>query len=265
VSGATHRYGARRQLQVVRELMRQERGSRSRGSLLGRFGGLLLPLLQTGVFTLLFGVLLRVRGTPSGYLTFALTGIVAWRVYARALSSAASSLRRSAGLLQSFPLPVHAVAAASVGAAFQDALIAAPIVAAAVLLLGHGTMEPSALLLWGAVALALHALVALGAGLLLAVAGAYFSDVGRAMSPLLGVLLFASPVVYPRSAVPARWQTFYLANPITSAIESYRAALLGAAPVPAAGLAAAFAVALALLAGGFALARWSDQRVRDVL
>ncbi len=259
------RYGARRQLRIVGELMRQDRQARSRGSLLGRFGGVVLPLLQTGVFTLLFGVLLQVRGTPAGYLSFALTGIVAWRVYARALSSAASSLRRGTVLLHSFPLPVHVVAAATVGAAFEDALLSAPIVAAVVLLLGGGTLEPAALLLWGATALVLHATVALGAGLLLAVAGAFFSDVGRAISPLLGVLLFLSPVVYPRSAVPARWQTLYLANPITAAIESYRAALLGTAPVPAAGLAAAFAVALAALAGGLALARWADQRVRDVL
>jgi lipopolysaccharide transport system permease protein len=259
------RYGARRQLEIVRELMGQERLARSRGSLLGRFGGLILPLVQTGVFTLLFGVLLRVRGTPASYLSFALVGIVAWRVYARALSAAAGSLRRSTVLLHSFPLPVQVVAVAAVGSAFRDALLAAPIVAAVVLLLGTGTMEPAPLLLWGATALLLHAIVALGAGLLLAVAGAFFSDVGRAISPLLAVLLFASPVVYPRSVVPARWQTLYLANPVTAAIESYRAALLGSPPVPAAGLLAAFGVALATLAGGFALARWSDQRVRDVL
>lgn len=259
-------YGTRRQLEILRELVRMERLARSRGSLLGRYGEVLLPLFEAGVFTVLFGVLLRVRGTPAGYLAFALTGVVAWRVYARALASAAGSLRRSSVLLHSFPVPVHVVAIAAVGGAFADALFAAPLAVAAVVTLhGPGNLQPGSLLLWGAAALALHASVAVGVGLVLAVAGAFFSDVGRAVAPLLGVLLFASPVVYPRSAVPAHWQTLYLANPITAAIESYRAALLGADPVPGSALLGACGVALAMLAGGLALARWANQRVRDVL
>ena len=52
---------------------------------------------------------------------------------------------------------------------------------------------------------------------------------------LLQLLFFATPVVYPLAAVPDRWQTLYLANPLAGVVEGMReAALEGRAPPPVA-------------------------------
>jgi lipopolysaccharide transport system permease protein len=41
------------------------------------------------------------------------------------------------------------------------------------------------------------------------------------------IWLFASPVIYPSTLVPAQWRPLLLLNPLTGIIEGYRSALLG--------------------------------------
>jgi lipopolysaccharide transport system permease protein len=45
------------------------------------------------------------------------------------------------------------------------------------------------------------------------------------------LLMYATPVVYSVTSVPARYQILLLANPLTSIIETFRYAFLGAGSV----------------------------------
>jgi len=98
-----------------------------------------------------------------------------------------------------------------------------------------------------------------------ATANAFYRDVGLALGPLLNILMFAAPVVYSTSLVPVALRAVFLANPMAAAIDSYRAALLGAVPVPWASLTAAAAVAALSLAVGVAALRSLDPRIREVV
>jgi lipopolysaccharide transport system permease protein len=58
-----------------------------------------------------------------------------------------------------------------------------------------------------------------------------FRDVGVAMPLLLQIWMFATPVVYPLSAVPSRFRGAYILNPAVGAIENFRRVVLqGLAP-----------------------------------
>jgi lipopolysaccharide transport system permease protein len=58
-----------------------------------------------------------------------------------------------------------------------------------------------------------------------------FRDVGVAVPVVLQVLMFASPVLYPLAAVPARLRSVYQLNPMAGIIEGLRTVVLhGAAP-----------------------------------
>src|ERR1700752_1020465 len=58
-----------------------------------------------------------------------------------------------------------------------------------------------------------------------------FRDVGVAMPLLLQLWMFASPVVYPLSAVPVRLRGCYALNPMVGVIENFRRVMLqGIAP-----------------------------------
>ena len=45
------------------------------------------------------------------------------------------------------------------------------------------------------------------------------------------LLMYAAPVIYPVSSVPAKFQWIILANPMTSIIEAFRYAFLGVGTV----------------------------------
>jgi lipopolysaccharide transport system permease protein len=53
-----------------------------------------------------------------------------------------------------------------------------------------------------------------------------FRDVGVALPVLLQLLMFASPIIYPLSVVPAAWREWYLLNPMAGIVTSFRDILL---------------------------------------
>lgn len=253
--------------EAVRRLARltlDERAARARRTFLGRYWSVLLPLLESGAFALVFGAWLGVRGSSSAYFSFAYVGLFAWRIFGRGLAAAAGATTRHTGLLHTFPVSVGSAIAPSVGVAFLDGLVGVPVLAVAVLLL-EGVPEASGLLIWVAVGACLHFLTTLGLGLLVGVLNSFYRDVGIVLGPLLTVLMFTAPVVYPSTLLPDAWRLPFLANPIAAAIECFRAGLLGTGPPPALAIAIASLIALVILVVGLAVARRYDSRLREVL
>jgi lipopolysaccharide transport system permease protein len=54
-----------------------------------------------------------------------------------------------------------------------------------------------------------------------------YRDVRFAIPFMMQVWMFLSPIAYPTSVVPARWQLLYSLNPMTGIVEGFRSALLG--------------------------------------
>ena len=69
-------------------------------------------------------------------------------------------------------------------------------------------------------------LLALSLGLLFAALNVKYRDIGTVLPVLLQLWLFASPVIYPATLVPAKWKWLYELNPLTGLISGFRAALL---------------------------------------
>jgi lipopolysaccharide transport system permease protein len=156
------------------------------------------------------------------------------------------------------------VVSAAVAAIVIDGVLALPVLLAVVAVL-EGMPGVAALALWLPVGALLHLTFTLGIGLMLALANAFYRDVGIVLAPALAVLMFAAPVVYPPTLVPTGFRTVFLANPISAAIESYRVALLDTPPVAAVPLLAAALISFLLLVCGLVVAKRFDHRIREVL
>ena len=70
-------------------------------------------------------------------------------------------------------------------------------------------------------------LLALAMGLWLGPINVRYRDVKHTLPFLLQVWMYASPIVYPLSMVPEKWQALYSLNPMVGVIEGFRWALLG--------------------------------------
>lgn len=194
---------------------------------LGAGWAILQPFLATGVFTLFFN---RVAGISSGnqsipYAVFAYLGLMYWNAFSSAVSTVANSLVASSGVLTKiyFPrlIPCFSAAALSV----VDFFVAASIFF--VLLFVYG-ITPSALgILLLVPALALIIAAALGMGIFFAAVNVKYRDVRSALPFIMQILLFTTPVIYPVSLIPQRFQIFVYLNPAAGAISMIRGAFFG--------------------------------------
>jgi lipopolysaccharide transport system permease protein len=65
----------------------------------------------------------------------------------------------------------------------------------------------------------------LGFGLTLSALNVYFRDIEHFMSILFLVWLYLTPIIYPFTLVPHKYQTIMKLNPMTDAVLCYRAVL----------------------------------------
>lgn len=210
-------------------LVRREVKVRYAQSVVGIGWAVLQPLFAMLVFTLIFGRLVRVSsdGVPYALLSFA--GLVPWMYFANAVTDGVNSIIVNAPMLSKvyFPrlfIPLSAVAARLVdfGVAFLLLLC---------LQVHHG-LWPT----WGVVALPWAMLImiatAVGTACGLATFAIQYRDVKHALGFMVQLLMYAAPVVYPASLIPAEYQNWFALNPMVAVIETMRAALLGTHPIP---------------------------------
>jgi lipopolysaccharide transport system permease protein len=77
------------------------------------------------------------------------------------------------------------------------------------------------------VLIVLTTLLALGIGMWLAALNVQYRDVRYALPFLIQLGMFATPIIYPSSLVPAEWRWLLALNPLAGLVEGYRTALFG--------------------------------------
>jgi lipopolysaccharide transport system permease protein len=244
---------------ITLHLVRREFATRHRGSVLGWFWALAPPLLQLVVTYFLFTkvIPLGVKNFP----VFLLTGILAWNLFARSITMAASSLESGRDLVQRPGFPIVMLPVVSVLTGLVDYLIALPILLIA---LAFTTgLHASALLL---PFLVLEQLVlTLGIVWLLAPSQTFFRDVAHLAGVALMLGFWLTPIFYQPTSVPSHLAWVYNLNPMAHLIEAQRSVMLNGT-LPAAGpllWVAGFSLLLAL--AGFAFFRMVADLVPEQL
>jgi lipopolysaccharide transport system permease protein len=112
----------------------------------------------------------------------------------------------------------------------------------------------------------LTGLLAFAICLWLSALDALYRDVRYALTFLLQVWYFGSPIIYPLSMVPMRFRWIMTLNPLAATIQGFRWSMLGnVAPPPVVDVAFAVGVTFVLLIGGAMFFRRIEQRVIDMI
>lgn len=164
---------------------------------------------------------------------FYFSGLLAWLLFANAMTSAGNSLLGSQHLITKVYFPRAIIPIAAVVTALLDFTIAFGVLLA--MMAAYG-VAPAPQIVLLPLFVALACATALGFGLWLSALSTQFRDV-RHMAPFLTQLwLFCTPVLYPSSAVGGGWKRAVLAlNPMSAVVDGFRWCVLGRpAPAPAA-------------------------------
>lgn len=220
------------------------------------------PVINMVLLSLVFGGLVGVPSDDLPYPLFSLAALIPWGYFSNAVTRTARSLVDNTQVISKvyFPRMVLPIAASISG--LVD-LAASLLVFFVAFLLYRMPFRPE--MLWLPLLVLVTMAFALAAGLWLATLSVRYRDVSFAITFLLQALMYASPVIYPASLVPAPLQFLYALNPMTGVIQGFRWALLGSGDPPGAMFAANTAlIVLGLLAGAFIFRR-TERTIVDVL
>jgi lipopolysaccharide transport system permease protein len=235
---------------------------RYKQSTIGVLWAVVQPLLLAGAFTLFFGKLagLDADGIPYALATF--VALLPWQLVASGVFSASGSVVRGQDLVTRvyfprilIPLAPFAVALVDFCAAFAVAFVWVAIASPSLTLA----------IAWVPVFLLLALATTVGVGCWLAALNVRFRDVQVAVPLIVQLWFFCTPIAYPSSIVPEQWRVTFAVNPMVTAVDGFRAALLGSPHLQLEAVAVSVSVAVALLLTGVGFFWRTEDTIADVV
>ena len=197
---------------------------RYKQTVLGVAWAVLQPLFTMLIFTLIFGRFAKIPSDGVPYALFVFAGLLPWTFFSNNISQASMSLMNQQTLLTKIYLPRLFIPSSSIGSGLIDLLVSFGVFALLMIYygvgLGPGVLAVPFLVLMTAAA-------SLGIGLWLAALIVTYRDFRYVVPFLVQSWLYLSPVIYPVSMVPPKWQPLLAINPMAGIIDGFRSALLG--------------------------------------
>jgi lipopolysaccharide transport system permease protein len=189
---------------------------------LGGAWAILQPLLNMIVFTLFFGKLAGIPSDGIPYPLFSFCALVLWSYFSGVVGQAGQGLVANSNLITKVYFPRIALPASSAVSGLIDFSVSLGFL---IILMAYYQVQPGWSLFWAPVFLASLILLTVGVSLLLAALSVRFRDVKYAIPFLIQLLLFVTPVIYPTTFIPKRFQTLVALNPLSGIVEGFRACL----------------------------------------
>jgi lipopolysaccharide transport system permease protein len=222
---------------------------------------ILQPLIGMGLFTLLFGKLAKLPSDGLPYPLFYYTSLLSWTYFSTALITASNSVLSSTSLITKVYFPRILLPAAAVIGSLLDLCIAS-VILFGLLIFYQVPLAPELGIL--PIVLVLLVVFTLGIGQLIAALNVNYRDIKHALPFVVQLWLFASPVLYPISLVPERYQWMASLNPMAGIIETTRALIAGRA-IPWNSLGIACAVSAIVFTVGLYYFQRTARRFADVI
>jgi lipopolysaccharide transport system permease protein len=217
--------------QLVWELARRDFKARYAGSVLGAAWAVLEPLVQFGLYLIVFSVFLGMRlerqASMGAFGVYIISGLVPFLAFQEAIMRATGLVRERAQMVRHVNVPLEAILAGALVAVFLRHCVALTLVLVASV--GWG-MFAIAKLPWLLAGVAVLAVGVFGLALGLVVAGAFVPDLSQVIGTVSTVLFFVTPIVYPATVVPRRVASLLVLNPLWGVVASFHTALSGQPP-----------------------------------
>jgi lipopolysaccharide transport system permease protein len=234
---------------------------RYKQSVLGWLWAFLQPLMQVLVYSIIFGLLLKVPSAGVPYPVFVLSGIIAWTYFSNVVSQASNSVVVQQDMITKVYFPRLLVPITPALAYLVDLAISLAFTLLVAVVWTH-RLPLAALTL--PLSLALLVLCSASAGTLLAGLNVRYRDVRQGAALLLQLGLWVTPVIWPLEQLQHKLPTLYWLiglNPLATVVQGFRFGMLGQAPPPEPMILLSMATTFVLTI----LALWNFHRVEDVI
>lgn len=219
-----------RNRQLIVQMSKREVVGRYKGSAMGLTWSFFNPVFMLTVYTFVFSEIFKSRwggvGGDDSKTQFAVVlfvGMIVLSLFSEVVNRAPGLILSNVNYVKKVVFPLEILPIIATGAALFHSLISLGVLLLAFALFNgylHWTAVFTPLVLFPLV------ILTLGLAWILASLGVFLRDVGQTIGIITTVLMFLSPVFYPVTAVPERFQAFIMANPLTFIIEQAREVLI---------------------------------------
>ncbi|MCC6300302.1 MAG: ABC transporter permease [Anaerolineales bacterium] len=198
--------------------------ARYQQSALGWLWAIIQPAAVAAIYTVIFSWIVPIDTGGTPYVVFSYAAVIPWTFLSASLTDMTLSLVGNMDLVSKIYFPREALPVAAMVARLMDFGIAAILLLVLMLIFGIPMFQINWLFL--PVIIAIQLLLALGLGLACAAANVFYRDVQSFITLGLQIWFYATPIIYPLTAVPETFRPYYLLNPMVGIIEAYRAVLI---------------------------------------
>ena len=202
-------------------------------TVLGPLWYLIQPILTTLIFTIIFGRIARISTDGLPPFLFYMSGTVVWSYFADCLTKTSNTFITNAQLFGKVYFPRLAVPISILISSLITFLIQFLMFVAFVIyyLMNGASIQPNIWILFTPVLILMMAGLGLGFGVIVSSLTTRYRDLRFLVTFGVQLWMYLTPVIYPVSSIPERFQPLIWANPLTPIVETFRYAFLGAGTV----------------------------------
>ncbi len=249
-------------LHLVASFAKRDIRAKYKQTIFGVAWAIIQPLTLMVVFTFVFSMFARIPSEGIPYPIFSYSVLIFWTFFASTITQGTIAMTANATLVRRIYFPRETLLLAVMISALVDLSIAAVILAGMFVYYGFAV---SWTVLWMIPILALQIVIMLSVILVTSAAQVYFRDVGHALPLLMQVWMYATPIAYPLSSVPAWLRPYYVLNPMAGIVDGYRQALLHGAVPNVGNLAVSLVGGLLILSAAYILFKRAERTFADVI
>lgn len=204
--------------EMIFSLVRRDLKGRYKGSALGFMWTFINPLLQLGVYTMVFSVIMR-SGIEDYYL-FLFVALIPWIFFSTSLSGGSSCIWSQQEMVKKIYFPREVLPIAFVTSQFVNMLLSFVVIFAVLIISGKGLNITAVFFL--PIIMIVEYILALGVAMFSSAITVYLRDVEYILGIIIMAWQFLTPVMYSIEQVPEKLLTIFNLNPMTPIIIAYR-------------------------------------------
>lgn len=204
--------------EMIFSLVQKELRGKYKGSVLGFFWSLLIPLFQLLIYTMVFSVFMK--STIEKFSMFLFVALIPWFFFNSCISTGAMSIVQQKNLVEKIYFPRMVLPISAAISYFINMLLSFIIVFIALFISGIGVSVET--LVYLPVIFLIEFVMGIGGALLFSALTVYFRDLEYILNIITMAWMYMTPILYPLDMVPEQIRNYLFLNPMTSITIAYR-------------------------------------------
>ena len=236
-------------------------------TILGPLWFFIQPLMTTVIYTVVFGRLAGISTDSIPPVLFYLAGITCWNYFSESLNKTSTTFKDNQNIFGKvyfarLVVPLSIILSNLIKFGIQFLLFLGFLV---YFTWTNSAVSPNSYALLFPLLVLMLAGLGLGFGLIITSATTKYRDLVFLLQFGIQLFMYATPVIYPLSAVPEQYQWLSVLNPLTAIIETFKYGFLGQGTFSWIYLAYSFGFMVILLVLGIAIFNRTEKNFMDTV